>query len=200
MSKVLSYRPDIDTLRAIAVLSVVAFHIEKNWLPGGFLGVDIFFVISGFLITMIIHREMSQGIFSFKTFYIRRIKPILPAFFAVLTATLIGGFLLFTKDDFFLLWKSSLAALGFASNLYFAKGQGYFDPAQEEKPLLHIWSLSVEEQYYFVFPILLLLVVRKSWRVQFGFLIALCVLSLAASFMPSSLDKICVPAKCWSGR
>lgn len=68
MSKVLSYRPDIDTLRAIAVLSVVAFHIEKNWLPGGFLGVDIFFVISGFLITMIIHREMSQGIFSFKTF------------------------------------------------------------------------------------------------------------------------------------
>lgn len=73
MSKVLSYRPDIDTLRAMAVLSVVAFHIEKNWLPGGFLGVDIFFVISGFLITMIIHREMSQGIFSFKTFYIRRI-------------------------------------------------------------------------------------------------------------------------------
>ena len=135
---------------------------------------------------MIIHREMSQGIFSFKTFYIRRIKRILPAFFAVLTATLIGGFLLFTKDDFFLLWKSALAALGFASNLYFAKGQGYFDPAQEEKPLLHIWSLSVEEQYYFVFPILLLLVVRKSWRVQFGFLIALCVLSLAASFMPSS--------------
>lgn len=189
MSKVLSYRPDIDTLRAMAVLSVVAFHIEKNWLPGGFLGVDIFFVISGFLITMIIHREMSQGIFSFKTFYIRRIKRILPAFFAVLTATLIGGFLLFTKDDFFLLWKSALAALGFASNLYFAKGQGYFDPAQEEKPLLHIWSLSVEEQYYFVFPILLLLVVRKSWRVQFGFLIALCVLSLAASFMPSSLDK-----------
>lgn len=193
MSKVLSYRPDIDTLRAIAVLSVVAFHIEKNWLPGGFLGVDIFFVISGFLITMIIHREMSQGIFSFKTFYIRRIKRILPAFFAVLTATLIGGFLLFTKDDFFLLWKSALAALGFASNLYFAKGQGYFDPEQEEKPLLHIWSLSVEEQYYFIFPILLLLVVRKSWRVQFGFLIALCVLSLAASFMPSSLDKYYLP-------
>lgn len=169
MSKVLSYRPDIDTLRAIAVLSVVAFHIEKNWLPGGFLGVDIFFVISGFLITMIIHREMSQGIFSFKTFYIRRIKRILPAFFAVLTATLIGGFLLFTKDDFFLLWKSALAALGFASNLYFAKGQGYFDPAQEEKPLLHIWSLSVEEQYYFVFPILLLLVVRKAGECSLAF-------------------------------
>ena len=92
MSKVLSYRPDIDTLRAVAVLSVVVFHIEKNWLPGGFLGVDIFFVISGFLITMIIHREMSSGIFSFKKFYIRRIKRILPAFFTVLTVTLYVAF------------------------------------------------------------------------------------------------------------
>ena len=189
MSKVLSYRPDIDTLRAVAVLSVVIFHIEKNWLPGGFLGVDIFFVISGFLITMIIHREMSSGIFSFKKFYIRRIKRILPAFFTVLTVTLICGFLLFTKDDFFLLWRTALSTLGFISNIFFAKGQGYFDPIQEEKPLLHIWSLSVEEQYYFVFPILLLLVVRKSWRTQFAFLITLCVFSILASFMPTALDK-----------
>lgn len=193
MSKVLSYRSDIDTLRAVAVLSVVVFHIEKSLLPGGFLGVDIFFVISGFLITMIIHREMGQGIFSFKTFYIRRIKRILPAFFTVLAATLLCGFLLFTKDDFFLLWKSALTALGFASNLYFARGQGYFDPTQEEKPLLHIWSLSVEEQYYFVFPILLLLVVRRSWRVQFAFLITLCALSVAASFIPTPLDKYYLP-------
>lgn len=118
MSKVLSYRPDIDTLRAVAVLSVVVFHIEKNWLPGGFLGVDIFFVISGFLITMIIHREMSSGIFSFKKFYIRRIKRILPAFFTVLTVTLICGFLLFTKDDFFLLWRTALSTLGFISNIF----------------------------------------------------------------------------------
>ena len=145
MSKVLSYRPDIDTLRAVAVQSVVVFHIEKNWLPGGFLGVDIFFVISGFLITMIIHREMSSGIFSFKKLYIRRIKRILPAFFTVLTVTLICGFLLFTKDDFSLLWRTALSTLGFISNIFFAKGQGYFDPIQEEKPLLHIWSLSVEE-------------------------------------------------------
>ena len=133
MSKVLSYRPDIDTLRAVAVLSVVVFHIEKNWLPGGFLGVDIFFVISGFLITMIIHREMSSGVFSFKKFYIRRIKRILPAFFTVLTVTLVCGFLLFTKDDFFLLWRTALSTLGFISNIFFAKGQGYFDPIQEEK-------------------------------------------------------------------
>lgn len=140
MSQALPYRPDIDTLRAAAVLSVIVFHIEKNWLPGGFLGVDIFFVISGFLMTMILHREMSGGgRFSLKAFYIRRIKRILPAFFAVLAATLTGGFFLFTKDDFFLLWKSALTALGFASNLYFARGKDYFDPAQEEKPLLHIF-------------------------------------------------------------
>lgn len=117
----------------------------------------------------------------------------MPAFFAVLAATLAGGFFLFTKDDFFLLWKSALTALGFASNLYFARGKDYFDPAQEEKPLLHIWSLSVEEQFYFVFPILLLLVARKSLRVQFGFLAALCALSLAASFIPSALDKYYLP-------
>lgn len=195
MSQALPYRPDIDTLRAAAVLSVIVFHIEKNWLPGGFLGVDIFFVISGFLMTAILLREMSGGggRFSLKAFYIRRIKRILPAFFAVLAATLIGGFFLFTKDDFFLLWKSALTALGFASNLYFARGKDYFDPAQEEKPLLHIWSLSVEEQFYFVFPILLLLVARKSPRVQFGFLAALCALSLAASFMPSAFDKYYLP-------
>lgn len=196
MSQALPYRPDIDTLRAAAVLSVIVFHIEKNWLPGGFLGVDIFFVISGFLMTAILLREMSGGGgggFSLKAFYIRRIKRILPAFFAVLAATLAGGFFLFTKDDFFLLWKSALTALGFASNLYFARGKDYFDPAQEEKPLLHIWSLSVEEQFYFVFPVLLLLVARKSLRVQFGFLAALCALSLAASFIPSALDKYYLP-------
>ncbi|WP_050895777.1 acyltransferase family protein [Neisseria meningitidis] len=194
MSQALPYRPDIDILRAAAVLSVIVFHIEKDWLPGGFLGVDIFFVISGFLMTTILHREMSGGGgVSLKAFYIRRIKRILPAFFAVLAATLAGGFFLFTKDDFFLLWKSALTALGFASNLYFARGKDYFDPAQEEKPLLHIWSLSVEEQFYFVFPILLLLVARKSLRVQFGFLAALCALSLAASFIPSALDKYYLP-------
>lgn len=193
MSKILSYRSDIDTLRAIAVLSVIIFHFEKNWLPGGFLGVDIFFVISGFLITMIIHREMTVGKFSFKNFYIRRIKRILPVFFVVVAVTVGVGALLFTKDDFFILWKSALASLGFVANLYYSRGQGYFDPSQEEKPLLHIWSLSVEEQYYFVFPLLLLLVVKKSWRIQFSFLILLIILSIAASFAPVLVDKYYLP-------
>lgn len=193
MSKVLSYRADIDTLRAIAVLAVVIFHIEKNWLPGGFLGVDIFFVISGFLITMILHCEMSTGKFSFKNFYIRRIKRILPAFMVVVAISVLIGALIFTKDDFFILWKSALASLGFAANLYYARGQGYFEPIQEEKPLLHIWSLSVEEQYYFIFPVLLLLFIKRSWKVQFTFLITVIILSISASFIPVLVDKYYLP-------
>ncbi|PSJ79269.1 acyltransferase family protein [Neisseria iguanae] len=193
MSKVLPYRADIDTLRAIAVLAVVIFHIEKSWLPGGFLGVDIFFVISGFLITMILHREMSKGEFSFKNFYIRRIKRILPAFMVMVGISMIVAVFIFTKDDFFILWKSALASLGFAANLYYARGQGYFEPIQEEKPLLHIWSLSVEEQYYFIFPILLLLFIKKSWKIQFTFLISLIFLSIVASFIPVLAEKYYLP-------
>ena len=170
MSKALTYRADIDTLRAVAVLSVVCFHFSKTWLPGGFLGVDVFFVISGFLITLILHREMNAGVFSFKNFYVRRMKRILPVFFVVV-----------------------LTALVFAANFYFARGQGYFDPAQEEKPLLHIWSLSVEEQYYFVFPILLLLVVRRSYREQMLFMALLMLMSLLAAYIPTGLDKYYLP-------
>ena len=193
MSKVLSYRPDIDTLRAVAVLSVVVFHIEKTGCLAAFL-----VLISFLSFPASDHDDYPSwneqwDFFRFKKFYIRRIKRILPAFFTVLTVTLICGFLLFTKDDFSLLWRTALSTLGFISNIFFAKGQGYFDPIQEEKPLLHIWSLSVEEQYYFVFPILLLLVVRKSWRTQFAFLITLCVFSILASFMLTALDKYYLP-------
>lgn len=189
MSKILSYRPDIDTLRALAVVSVIIFHLNPQWLSGGFLGVDIFFVISGFLITMIIHREMTSGTFSFKAFYIRRIKRILPAFFVVLAASVAIGAWLFTPNDFFFLLKSALVSMGFVANLYYARGQGYFDPAQGEKPLLHIWSLSIEEQYYFIFPILLLLVIKRGWKMQFALLFVLITASIAASFIPTYFDK-----------
>lgn len=194
MSKAVTYRPDIDALRAIAVLSVVIFHFDKAWLPGGFLGVDIFFVISGFLITLILHREMRQRVFSFKTFYVRRMKRILPVFFIVLLVVVLMGALLFTPDDFSLLGKTALASILFSANLYFSRGQGYFDPAQDEKPLLHIWSLSVEEQFYFVFPLLLMLVVRRSWRTQILFLTGLIVLSLLSAYLPNGgLDKYYLP-------
>ncbi|MCL5925342.1 acyltransferase, partial [Neisseria meningitidis] len=141
MSQALPYRPDIDTLRAAAVLSVIVFHIEKNWLPGGFLGVDIFFVISGFLMTTILHREMSGGGgggFSLKDFFIRRIKGVGPRFFGVLGARLAGGVFLFTKDDFFFLRKSAWTAWVFAPNRFFAGGKDYLEPEQEEKSLFHV--------------------------------------------------------------
>ena len=193
MSKALTYRADIDTLRAVAVLSVVCFHFSKTWLPGGFLGVDVFFVISGFLITLILHREMNAGVFSFKNFYVRRMKRILPVFFVVVLTALVLGAMLFTPDDFAMLSRSALASVLFAANFYFARGQGYFDPAQEEKPLLHIWSLSIEEQYYFVFPILLLLVVRRSYREQMLFMALLMLMSLLAAYIPTGLDKYYLP-------
>ncbi|OPH36221.1 acyltransferase [Moraxella lacunata] len=158
MSKTLHqmiYRPDIDGLRALAVLSVVAFHINENWLSGGFLGVDIFFVISGFLITSIIYREINEGKFSFQNFYIRRIRRILPVFFFVMIVGLCFGWYIFLKQDYLGLLKSAIASTAFMANFYFARQSGYFDISNHEKPLLHIWSLSIEEQFYFIFPVIL---------------------------------------------
>lgn len=153
--RTLAYRADIDGLRAVAVLSVLAFHLNRDWLPGGFTGVDIFFVISGFLITRIIGREMELGTFSFKKFYVRRIRRILPVSNTVLLTTLAVGTVVLLPSDLRGLLRSVEAAVFFTANLYFAKDQGYFTLAADEKPLLHYWSLSVEEQYYFLWPLLL---------------------------------------------
>lgn len=180
------YRADIDGLRAIAVLSVVIFHLHGAWLPSGFLGVDIFFVISGFLITSIIYRDIQGGNFTFKDFYLRRIKRILPVFFVVLfTAILAGIFLMPVENNFLELKKSALASTFFAANLYFMRGGGYFDPNLEDKPFLHIWSLSVEEQFYFVFPVLLILLLRYEWsrKYKYPILLSLGAITLAISFV-----------------
>lgn len=180
------YRPDIDGLRAIAVLSVVIFHISASWLPNGFLGVDIFFVISGYLITSIIYRDINQGKFSYEDFYLRRIRRILPAFFAVVFFALAMGTLLinipFLYEE---LLKSSVAASFFSANLFFMRSGGYFNPNIEDKPLLHIWSLSVEEQFYFVFPIVLIFLLRFEWtrRNKYPILYGLGLVTLAASFI-----------------
>lgn len=158
---ILKYRPDIDGLRAIAVLSVVLFHIKPKWIPSGFLGVDIFFVLSGFLITSIIYKEMLSGTFSFTDFYNRRIKRILPVFFVVLIAGLLVSNYLFLPKDSQEVIKSALFSLIFLANLFFAKGKaGYFDTTSDEKPFLHLWSLSIEEQFYFVFPLFLLFILK----------------------------------------
>lgn len=153
----IKYRADIDGLRAVAVLSVFLFHLDFSWVPGGYTGVDIFFVISGFLITRIIGCEIEQGEFSLRAFYVRRISRILPVFLIVVLVTMVAGAILLLPTDLYGLLSSIRRALYFTANLYFSKSGGYFDIASDEKPLLHVWSLSIEEQYYFIWPFLLLL-------------------------------------------
>jgi peptidoglycan/LPS O-acetylase OafA/YrhL len=149
------YREDIDWLRAIAVLAVVAFHFEAPAVFGGFVGVDIFFVISGFLITGIIQSELESGSFSFARFYERRVRRLLPALYAMVALTAIPSFhylLTSERQEFF---RSIAAVVTFTSNFFFWFQTGYFDHAAVEKPLLHTWSLAVEEQFYLALPLLL---------------------------------------------
>lgn len=158
-----SYRADLDGLRAIAVLSVFIFHLHAPWMPSGFLGVDIFFVLSGYLISTILYREIRDNRFSYGQFYLRRIRRILPAFFAVVITSLLLAYIFFVPEDLPHVQRSAIASLFFGANIYYSQGVGYFDPSSEENPLLHIWSLSVEEQFYFLFPILLSLLIA-FWR------------------------------------
>ncbi len=158
------YRPDIDGLRAIAVLSVVVFHAFPKLMQGGFIGVDIFFVISGFLISTIIFEELDKGTFSFASFYSRRIRRIFPALvFVLLTVYIIGWFLLF--DNEYKQLSSHIAASSvFFSNFLLWSESGYFDSSAEAKPLLHLWSLGIEEQFYILWPMILWL----GWKRKFN--------------------------------
>ncbi|MFN3892141.1 MAG: acyltransferase family protein [Beijerinckiaceae bacterium] len=163
---VVAYRADIDGLRALAVLSVVIYHARLGVLPGGFVGVDVFFVISGFLIASIILKEEQKDNFSLARFYERRIRRIFPALFVVILFCAGVGALFLTPNDYLLFGRSALAAMTFWSNFHFARQGGYFAPAAETQPLLHTWSLGVEEQFYIVAPFALLLLSRrlKRWR------------------------------------
>lgn len=164
-----AYRPDIDGLRALAVLSVLVYHVNPNLLSGGFLGVDIFFVISGYLISLIIFRELACDEFSFAHFYVRRIRRLFPALTAVFLACLVfGGYALFA-EEYQRLGRHTLAAISFLLNLLLMREAGYFDVVSDAKPLLHLWSLSVEEQFYLVWPVLLVLAARA--RLKFGILL-----------------------------
>ncbi|MBC3196845.1 acyltransferase family protein [Pseudomonas poae] len=171
---VLAYRRDIDGLRAIAVLAVVLFHFGVPGVTGGFVGVDVFFVISGFLITSIIWRERQAGRFSFVEFWARRARRILPALFVMIVATLVAGWFLLAPKDYEELGRAAHYQVIFTSNLLFARQHGYFEAASDIKPLLHTWSLAVEEQFYILFPLLLTLLSSrlKHWRlVLFGVLL-----------------------------
>jgi peptidoglycan/LPS O-acetylase OafA/YrhL len=157
-----SHRPDIDGLRAIAVGQIVLFHAGVGALSGGFAGVDIFFVISGFLITSIIVREQRSGDFSLASFYARRLVRILPALFAMLAVTLAAGCALLLPDELRKLAATAAAAAGSVSNIYFERTSGYFTPAAKTAPLLHTWSLGVEEQFYLFYPLFLIAVRRHA--------------------------------------
>ncbi len=154
------YRADIDGLRAIAILPVVFFHAGFGFARGGFVGVDVFFVISGYLITSLIHREMIAGEFSLARFYERRVRRLFPALFAMLAACAALSAWLLLPQDLRYFGGSLFATTLFSSNIFFWLEAGYFDVAAERKPLLHTWSLAVEEQFYLLFPLFLLLVLR----------------------------------------
>lgn len=172
------YRPDIDGLRAIAILSVVGFHASPTKVTGGFIGVDIFFVISGYLISTIIIGNLERNSFNFVEFYIRRINRIFPALLLVLIVCLAFGWFVLLADEYKQLGKHIAGGAGFISNIILWSESGYFDNAAGTKPLLHLWSLGIEEQFYIAWPLLLFL----AWKKRFNLLsvtVVVAVISFA---------------------
>jgi len=195
------YRPDIDGLRAVAVLSVLLFHNGVTAFSGGYVGVDIFFVISGYLITAIIVREIETGDFSIGQFYERRFRRILPALVVVIMFTFLAGTILFDATQLKALAKSVSATALFSSNILFHLQSGYFDAPSELKPLLHTWSLAVEEQFYIFFPLLLIWLAKSGSKKYTLWLIPLAIFSCIASiagieFSPSGTFYL-LPTRAW---
>lgn len=193
-------RRDIDGLRALAVIPVVLFHFGFSTFSGGFVGVDVFFVISGFLITSILFREISAQRFSFVDFWARRARRIIPALSVVLLVTLALGWLLLTAKDFSELGRTVRYQALFISNILFMREDGYFQPASDLKPLLHTWSLAVEEQYYIFFPLLMVLLMRhvRHWRwMLFAVLLISFGLNIAYIDRKPDFAFFSLPTRAW---
>ncbi len=184
----IAYRPDIDGLRALAILSVVGYHAFPDWAPGGFVGVDIFFVISGYLITGIIARALDKSRFSLREFYARRIRRIFPALTFVLLCCLLAGSATLWNSEYAHLGKHALLGGAFLANFGYWREAGYFDAAAQTKPLLHLWSLGIEEQFYLLWPLLL----TFAWRFvnPLRLLTAIAVLSLGWDLYLTSVDSV----------
>ena len=177
-----SYRPDIDGIRAIAILSVVLYHAGVSKIPGGFTGVDIFFVISGYLIGGHIYSDLLTGSFSYLYFYRLRAKRILPAFYAMLAFAIMAALVLLSPFETWEFSKSAIAATLSASNIYFWRHTNYFDTQNVFNPLLMTWSLGVEEQFYTVIPVLLVLLARIRRNLILPAVLTICVLSFLLSW------------------
>jgi len=176
-----NFRWDIQGLRAIAVLAVVLFHINPSWLPGGYIGVDIFFVISGYLIMGFIWRDLNNNQFNLLVFYTKRVYRLFPALFVMVLVSSIAAYFILLPNENELYLKSLFSTLFYISNFYFYTEANYFNDAMEFYPLLHTWSLSVEEQFYMLFPLLLMGIYAKSKKHIFIFLIFIALISLVLS-------------------
>lgn len=194
------YRADIDGLRALAIIPVVAYHAFPGLAPGGFVGVDIFFVVSGFLISGIIFASLEDETFSFADFYARRIRRIFPALLIVIATCFAFGWYSLLPNEFKQLGKHIAASAGFLQNIFLWKESGYFDTASELKPLLHLWSLAIEEQYYLVFPLMTWFI----WRRKINLFATICLIALVSFAMNiheariDSIDAFYLPhARFW---
>ncbi len=195
------YRPDIDGLRAVAVMAVLLFHAGLGC-PGGYVGVDVFFVISGFLITRLILQEVQDGRFSLARFWERRIRRIFPILFVVIGVTLVLAWTYVWPYEFAAIANSALWMSVMASNFYFWGDTGYFGGPAEFKPLLHTWSLSVEEQFYLLYPLFLMIAVKwfssKSLPMLLGIVfVASLSISIAGVFLAASATFYLLPTRAW---
>ena len=198
----MKFREDINALRAIAVVSVVLFHFNHDWLPGGFAGVDVFFVISGFLMTMIIVKGLEKESFSILLFYKARVRRIIPALAVLCFVLMFLGLFLLSPIDYLNLGKHSAASLTFLSNIVYWTESNYFNPSSNEKWLLHTWSLSVEWQFYLIYPIVLVLIRRFFTLNQLKVILAIgtvlaFILSVLVTMEASSAAYFLLPTRAW---
>jgi len=184
----MTYRKDIDGLRAIAVMAVILYHLDFTFIPGGFIGVDIFFVISGFLITQTIQKDIRANKFTIKHFYIKRIRRIVPALFVTTFVTILFALFILPVIELKEFSLSLFNVSTFTSNIFFWKHVDYFSVAAELKPLLHTWSLGIEEQFYILFPIFMLLTKNQTYKKILFWILLFLFLSFALNVSPTAID------------